>query len=77
MDNDRASGDDRPLRSFVGFIWIGDDSGIRLAIEARSVEEARSAVIDEYGEGHRISVWNEGDAQRPRETGSCGNDAWA
>jgi hypothetical protein len=56
----------RPLKEFVGFIWIGDDPGIRLAVQAPSVEEAKALVIAEYGEGHRISLWNEDDARRAR-----------
>ncbi len=57
---------ERPLRKYVGFIWIDDEPGVRLAIEARSVEDARAVIIAQYGEGHRISVWNEEDASRPR-----------
>jgi hypothetical protein len=55
-----------PTREFVGFIWIGEDPAIRLAVQARSVDEARAIVIGEYGEGHRISLWNEDDARKLR-----------
>lgn len=56
----------RPLRDYVGFIWIGDDPGIRLQVQARSAMEAKQAVMDEYGEGHVISLWNAEDADRAR-----------
>ena len=55
-----------PIREFVGFIWIGDQPGIRLRVEARTVEEATASVVAEYGEGHTISLWNEDDARRAR-----------
>lgn len=54
------------LRPYVGFIWIGDEPGRRLEIFARSGEEAWQKVLDEYGEGHVISLWNEEDAKKPR-----------
>jgi hypothetical protein len=63
-----SASEERPLRQFIGFIWIGDEPGIRLAVQARSVDEARAAVVAEYGEGHRISLWNEDDARRARHT---------
>jgi hypothetical protein len=60
------STEERPMRQFVGFIWIGEDPGVRLAVEARDVDEARAIVVGEYGEGHRISLWNEDDARTAR-----------
>ena len=54
------------MKEYVGYIWIGDQPGIRLEILATSSEEARALVISEYGEGHVISLWNEEDANRPR-----------
>lgn len=53
-------------REYVGFIWIDDKPGVRLAVQARSLDEARSIVEAEYGAGHTISLWNEKDARRPR-----------
>jgi hypothetical protein len=55
-----------PTREYVGMIWIGENPGVRFRILARSLEEARSTVIEEHGEGHVISIWNEGDASSPR-----------
>jgi hypothetical protein len=57
---------DLPLREYVGLIWIGEQSGIRLSVWAHTVEEARAQVLADYGEGHVISLWNEDDARKPR-----------
>ncbi|MFD6663685.1 hypothetical protein ACFWDK_15130 [Micromonospora chalcea] len=54
------------MREYVGFIWIGNDPGIRLRVLAASLDEATLRVVEEYGEGHVISIWNEEDAARPR-----------
>lgn len=56
------------MRQFIGFIWMGEGPGIRIAIQAESVDEARAAVIADFGEGHRISLWNEDDARSSRAT---------
>lgn len=57
---------DQELREYVGFIWISVEPSIRLRVAARSLREAKAAVVAEYGEGHVISLWNEEDAARPR-----------
>lgn len=59
----------RPLREYVGTIWIADQPGVRLRVAAESLEDARARVIAEYGEGHVISLWNEDDAASPRTAG--------
>jgi hypothetical protein len=66
MESDVSVGEDLPLREYIGFIWIDDKPGIRLRILAASGMEAESRVIEEYGEGHVFSIWNEEDAARPR-----------
>jgi hypothetical protein len=58
--------EDSPLREYVGFIWIGDEPGVRLSVWARSADAARELVEAEYGSGHPYSIWNEEDASRPR-----------
>ena len=58
-----------PVREYVGVIWIADQSGVRLRVDARSLEDARALVIAEYGEGHVISLRNEDDAASPRTAG--------
>ena len=55
-----------PDKEYVGFIWIGDQPGIRLSVWAPTGEDAWARVEAEYGEGHVISLWNEDDARRPR-----------
>jgi hypothetical protein len=54
------------MREYVGLIWIEDKPGIRLRISASSLDEASSRVIEMYGEGHVISIWNEADASSAR-----------
>lgn len=61
-----AEAEERQNKEYVGIIWIGDAPGIRLRVFAPSALEARALVIEEYGEGHVISLWNEVDASRPR-----------
>jgi hypothetical protein len=54
-------------REFIGFIRIaGQSSKIPLRLMASSPMEARALVIEQYGEGHVISLWNEQDARRRR-----------
>ncbi|MER6591703.1 hypothetical protein ABT214_07605 [Micromonospora purpureochromogenes] len=55
-----------PMREYAGLIWIEDKPGIRLRILARSLDEARTGVIEEYGDGHVISIWSEEDASSAR-----------
>ncbi|WP_142159919.1 hypothetical protein [Cellulomonas sp. SLBN-39] len=57
---------ERRNKEYVGIIWIGDGPGIRLRVFAPSALEARALVVEEYGEGHVITLRNEGDASRPR-----------
>lgn len=57
---------DRPMKLYVGLIWIDDRPGVRLNVSAGSLAEARAAVEAEYGQGHVISLWNEEDASAPR-----------
>lgn len=54
------------MKEYVGYIWIGDESGVRLSVMARSSREARAAVEAEFGKGHVISLWNEDEASAPR-----------
>ncbi|AKL71084.1 hypothetical protein [Streptomyces sp. Mg1] len=53
-------------REFVGFIRIVGQPDIQLRLMATSSGEARAIAIEQYGEGHVISIWNEEDARRPR-----------
>lgn len=58
--------DGSPLKEYVGFIWIGEEPGVRLSVMARSAAEAIVLVEAEFGSGHPYSLWNEEDASRPR-----------
>ncbi|MCI4061490.1 hypothetical protein MRQ36_02415 [Micromonospora sp. R77] len=66
VEIDVSVDESQPIREYVGLIWIEEKPGIRLRILARSLEEARSLVSEEYGDGHVISIWSEGDAASPR-----------
>src|SRR4051812_1232627 len=66
MDSNVNVDKSAPMREYVGLIWIEDESCIRLRLLARSLDEARSCVIEKYGEGHVISIWNEEDASSAR-----------
>ena len=55
-----------PKREYIGFIRIDGEPEIKLRLMASSPEEARAIVIEQYGEGHVMSIWNEEDARRPR-----------
>jgi hypothetical protein len=63
--------DERPLKEYVGFIWIGEEPGIRLNVWAVDSEDAWTKVVADYGEGHVISIWNEADASKPRRRDPC------
>ena len=55
-----------PKREYIGFIRIAGQPEIKLRLMAGSSREARALVIEQYGEGHIVSIWNEEDAGRPR-----------
>lgn len=54
-------------KTYIGFIWIGDQPGTRLMISAESPDEAMAAVEAQYGERHVVSLWNENDASGERK----------
>lgn len=55
------------LKEYVGLIWIGDEPGKRISVMARGPDEAQALVKDEYSEGHITPIWNEADANHPRD----------
>jgi hypothetical protein len=55
-----------PKREFIGFIRIAGQPEIQLRLMASSPIEAEALVIEQYGEGHIMSLWNEEDANRIR-----------
>ena len=56
------------VRMYKAVIWIGDKPGRRVTLAARSLREARVKLEAEYGTGYVISIWNEEDAERPRQS---------
>ena len=66
-DGVAEEGTGKPLREFVGFVWQDDMSKRRdVRVWAGDASQAHALVQAEYGEGFRVSVWNEEDAERPR-----------
>ena len=61
-----TNSDESPLKEYVGYIWIGEEPGVRLSIMARSSTEARERMEAEFGSGHLYSLWNEEDESRAR-----------
>ncbi|MFD5450630.1 hypothetical protein [Streptomyces sp. NPDC127100] len=57
-----------PRREFIALIRIDGqrEKAQPLRLMGTSAPEARALAIEQYGEGHVISVWNEEDARRPR-----------
>lgn len=62
----QAANEQGMLREYIGFIWIGDEPGVRLRVWAKSLDEADDLVNARFGAGHVVSIWNEEDAQKPR-----------
>ncbi len=54
------------LKEYVGYIWIGDEPGMRISVWARSADDAIRIVEEKYGQGHPFSIRNIDDAERPR-----------
>jgi hypothetical protein len=61
-----GNADSDALKEYVGMIWIADQPGERFRVSAHSLAEAKEAVKRTYGEGHVISLYNQGDADRRR-----------
>ena len=55
-----------PLEEYVGLVWIGDIRGIRLRYMAHSLAEATALLVEEHGEGHVYTLYNETAAARLR-----------
>lgn len=58
------------LKEYVGYVWIGDDPGIRVSIWATDAADAGRRLRAEHGSGHQYSIRNLEDAQRPRSAPS-------
>ncbi len=55
------------LREFVGFVWQEDDFADQMGVmvEAADVTEAGAILRAIYGD--HVSVWNQADAEKPRQ----------
>ena len=47
-------------------VWLEDQPGDRIEVEAADPEEARSIVESAYGKEAFATIWNEEDASKPR-----------
>ncbi|WP_433049161.1 hypothetical protein [Dactylosporangium sp. CS-033363] len=54
------------MREYRALLWIGDEPGIRLELLAPSLAAAKALIVETYGEGHVISLWNDEDSRTPR-----------
>ncbi|MEV0567472.1 hypothetical protein [Dactylosporangium sp. NPDC050588] len=53
-------------REYIGWINLGDGNRISLSVFARDVDEAYERVVEQYGEGRELSIWNEEEAHTYR-----------
>ncbi|MEV4134781.1 hypothetical protein AB0J72_21750 [Dactylosporangium sp. NPDC049742] len=61
-----SSNSDPPLKEYIGEIEIGDDPPVPLSVWAVNASTAYHMVVQQYGEGHVISLWNEDEANTVR-----------
>jgi len=67
MQNDQTQNDQaqKPLKEYLGIVWIDDKPGLRFTLLAKDANEAGALAEAKYGK-HPMSVWNEEDAHRIR-----------
>ncbi|MEV4134783.1 hypothetical protein AB0J72_21745 [Dactylosporangium sp. NPDC049742] len=53
-------------REYIGWINLGDGNRISLSVLAADVDEAYERVVEQHGEGHELSIWNEEEAHTMR-----------
>jgi len=53
-------------RRYQAMIWIRDQPGKPVSVDAESLAEAKEMLETKYGEGTVFDLRNEGDAARPR-----------
>jgi hypothetical protein len=57
------------VREYKAIVWTDDESsGKRLTLLAETLQEASKKLRDEYGPTATISLWNEEDARKPRNS---------
>ena len=58
--------DQNSKKIYTAIVWVDDQAGDRIEVEAANPEEARSVVEDLYGKEIVATIWNEEDANKPR-----------
>lgn len=58
------------MRIFKAIVWVDDQAGERIAIEATSGREAYAQIRETYGPDAIITLWNDEDRERPRSRAS-------
>ena len=54
------------MKTYKAIVWVGDEPGIRVAVDAEDAAEAGAKLRAEYGDEAITSAWNEEDSHRPR-----------
>jgi hypothetical protein len=54
------------MKEYTAIVWIGDQPGTRVTLQAEDAADAERQLREEFGEDAVWTVHNEGDAQRPR-----------
>jgi hypothetical protein len=55
------------MRRYEAIIWDDETKpGLRVSVEAESLDAAKKKLEAQYGEGHVFNLHNEEDAARPR-----------
>ncbi|MFF5232804.1 hypothetical protein [Dactylosporangium sp. NPDC000521] len=57
-----AGAEEPETREYIGWIDLGDGNRIPLSVFAGDVDEAYERVVEQYGDGHELSIWNEEEA---------------
>lgn len=53
-------------RIFEAMVWVGDNPGLRMTVEASDAQEVAEYLHKKYGPDIVCSIWNEEDANQPR-----------
>jgi hypothetical protein len=54
------------VKEYRAIVWIGDEPGKRVTVQAEDAEDAGERLRAEYGDDAVFTAWNEEDARRPR-----------
>jgi hypothetical protein len=53
-------------RTFRALVWVDDQPAQRVEVVAQSLDEAEKSLKQQFGHAATLSIWNEGDAEKPR-----------